>query len=211
MSNIFLDEMGEDIFNEFVFVANVPYRSIQQILEASECSWFDDVNTNEVETKNMIIRKSLADALSELEKIFGKNINEWQWGKLHQFKFKHPFSGYSKLIDNYIDAGYVGIGGDGTTIFNTEYPFSKSREDVPGFNHEAFENNLGPSMRYIFDFAKPDEFFLILTSGQSGNIMSDHYKDMVEDWLRGNYIRILTDETSIKSSKHKLLRILPSN
>lgn len=209
MSNIFQDEMGEDLFNEFVMVANVPYRSVRQILDLPDCSWFDDVSTSEVETKNIIIRKSLADALTELEKIFGKNINAWQWGKLHQFKFKHPFSGYSGLIDEFINAGSVGIGGDGTTILNTEYPFSKSYNELPGFSHDPFENILGPSMRFIYDFANPEEFYLILNTGQSGNIMSQHYNDMVQAWHRGRYIKILTDEVSIKSPEHKLLRILP--
>lgn len=211
MKNIFLDEMGDDLFNEYICVANVPYRSVLQLLENPSSSWFDDITTNEIESKDFIIRKSIDDALTELERIFGKNMNAWQWGKLHRFKFKHAFSGYSGLIDEYIDAGYVGIGGDGTTIFNTEYPFFNSTALLPGFEHDEFENNLGPSMRYIFDFAKPDEFQLILTTGQSGNVMSDHYKDMVESWLRGKYITIRTDESSIKNSSHKRLRIVPGN
>ncbi len=211
MENIFHDEMGDDLFNEYICVANVPYRSVLQLLENPSSLWFDDITTNEIETKDFIIRKSIDDALTELERIFGKNMSSWQWGKLHQFRFKHPFSGYSGLIDEYIDIGPTGIGGDGTTIFNTEYPFFNSTDLLPGFDHKEFENNLGPSMRYIFDFAKPEEFQLILTTGQSGNVMSDHYKDMAEGWLRGKYVTIRTDDSSIKNSSHKLLRIIPGN
>jgi penicillin amidase len=59
-------------------------------------------------------------------------------------------------------------------------------------------------MRYIFDFANPDEFYLVLTTGQSGNVMSPHYRDMSNMWLNGGYIKIRTDETSIRKNKNVL-------
>ena len=60
-------------------------------------------------------------------------------------------------------------------------------------------------MRFIYDFAKPDEFYLILTTGQSGNIFSDHYKDQTELFLEGKYMKIKTDIESIKNSGNSLL------
>lgn len=209
MQNIYLDEMGEDLFNQYVFLANVPYRNILELLEKQYSEWFDIRSTTEVESKNDIIRKSLADALDELENKFRKNIKEWQWGNMHTVTFKHPFSGSSGLLDGLINIGPFGINGDGTTILNSEYPFSESIEEYPLFRHDPFDCELGPSMRFIYDFANPDEFYLILTTGQSGNILSDHYSDMTQLWLGGNYMKIKTDEESIQVSMNKLLRILP--
>ena len=209
MKNIYLDEMGEDLFNQYVFLANIPYRNILELLELQYSVWFDDKNTSEIEIKNDIIRKSLADALDELEKRFGKNIKEWQWGKLHTVKFKHPFSGASGLLDGLIDIGPFEISGDGTTILNSEYPFSESIEEYPLFRHNPFDCELGPSMRFIYDFAKPDEFYLILTTGQSGNILSDHYSNMTQLWFEGKYMKIKTDGESIQVPQNKLLKLLP--
>lgn len=208
LENTLLDELGNDLFNEYVFVANVPYRVALKMLADSANSWFDNVSTADIETKNEIIRKSLSDALSDLENSLGKNMAMWQWGNLHKVTFKHSFSGASKLIDKFINIGPFNIGGDGTTLFNTEYGFKKGIKDFPLFDHEKFDNILGPTMRYIFDFAKPNELHLILTTGQSGNIVSKHYKNMAEMWLRGNYVTVRTDEQSIKNSKNKLLRII---
>ncbi len=209
LKNIYYDEMGDDLFNEFLFVANVPYRSVVQVLNDSTCSWYDNINTkNKIESREEIIRKSLAEALTELETEFGKNIAEWQWGRLHKVTFKHAFSGASSILDDFINIGPYEIGGDGTTIFNTEYPFYDGIKKYPRFDHNQFENNLGPSMRYIFDFSSPDKFFMILPTGQSGNVMSDHYKDMTEMWLQGKYITIRTDDASIKRNK-KLFTINP--
>ena len=205
LKNIYYDEMGHDLYNEFVFVANVPYNSVLKVLSDSTNSWIDDINTPQIETKNDIIRKSLSDALTELESNYGRDLKMWQWGKMHQVVFKHPFSGVSSLIDKFVDIGPFEIGGDGTTIFNTEYPFYESIKRFPQFKHKEFENILGPSMRYIFDFAKPDQFYMILTTGESGNVLSDHYRDMTKMWLTGKYILVKTDSASIKNSKYKLI------
>ncbi len=208
LKNTLLDEMGKDIFNEYVFVANVPYRVTLKMLADSSNSWFDNVSTPKIEGKNDIIRKSLSDALSELENSYGKDIKNWQWGSLHKATFKHSFSGASSLLDKFINIGPFNIGGDGTTIFNTEYPFNDGIKSYPLFDHGQFDNILGPTMRYIIDFAKPDEFQMVLTTGQSGNFMSEHYRDMSEMWLRGIYVTVRTDEQSIKNNKNKLFRIV---
>ncbi|MEJ5262562.1 MAG: penicillin acylase family protein [Ignavibacterium sp.] len=207
LRNIYLDEMGDDLFNKFLFIANVPYRSLLKVIR-SESSWFDDVTTSKIEDKNFIIRKSLSDALTYLEKNYGKDLSGWQWGRIHKVIFKHSFSGNFNLIDKFVNIGPFEIGGDGTTIFNTEYPFAKSIEEFAAFRHEEFENVLGPSMRFIYDFAKPNELNLILTTGQSGNLFSEHYSDMSENWLTGKLLKIKTDDSSIKTSDKKLLRIV---
>ncbi|MFO7446468.1 MAG: penicillin acylase family protein [Ignavibacteriaceae bacterium] len=209
LSNTYRDEMGDDMFNEFVFMANIPYRSIIQILNNPSTTWFDNIlTTGNIETRDIIIRKSLVDALAELEQQFGKDISGWQWGKMHKVVFTHPFGGVSGLLDKVVNIGPYPVGGDGTTLFNTEYPFYEPIEAFPRFNHKEFQNTVGPSMRYIFDFANPDEFYLVLPTGQSGNVMSDHYKDMASMWLEGRYVKIRTDEASMRNNKNKLLKLL---
>ncbi len=208
MQNCYKDEMGEDLYNQYVLLANLPYRSVPELLENPGSLWWDNINTSTIETRDDIIRKSLADALSELEKKFGKDLRDWQWGRLHNAIFKHAFSGVSDLLNRLIDIGPFPVGGDGTTIFNTEYDFSKSIEKFSRFRHDPFENNLGPSMRFIYDFAEPDYFYLVLTTGQSGNILSDHYKDQTLLWLNGELMKICTNESvTRKSGQNKLTLI----
>ncbi|HVO73034.1 MAG TPA: penicillin acylase family protein [Ignavibacteriaceae bacterium] len=205
LEDIYKDEMGEDLFQEFIFVENVPYRTVMKTLNDSTSAWFDNINTRQLEGRNDIIRKSFVEALSDLENKFGKDPAAWQWGKLHKVVMKHAFGGVSRILDNYINIGPTGIGGDGTTVFNTEYPFMKGIQGFPRFNTESFENNVGPAMRYIFDFSKPEEFYMILSTGQSGNLMSDHFRDMFGMWIRGDYITIRTDEGSIRRNPDKFV------
>ncbi len=213
IKNIFEDEMGSDLLKEYVFLANIPYRIIPKMLQENNSSFFDDIRTPQVETRDDIIRKSLVDALSDLEKNYGKDISNWQWGDIHKVTFKHMFHGKSSLLDKIINIGPFGIGGDGTTIFNTEYSFPELYENS-GENSEPqrskkYENTLGPSMRYIYDFGDPDHLNFILPTGESGNFISGHYKDMTDKWLRGKYIRVpLRQDEFIKTAKDDL-RLMP--
>ena len=194
LSNIFEDEMGEELFKEYILLANVPYRMVKQLLANSRSIWFDDVTTEKQELRDEIIRRSMGDALNYLEKELGTNVAEWQWGRLHNVTFKHPFSGVSSLLDRVVNTGPFPIGGDGTTVFNTEYSFTA-----------PYSNELGPSMRFIYDFDSPDVFEFILTTGQSGHIASDHYNDMTDKWINGEYIKVNTDRKNILSSDMELL------
>ncbi|MCB9219054.1 MAG: penicillin acylase family protein [Ignavibacteriales bacterium] len=198
MKNIFEDEMGEKLLNEYIFLANIPYRVVPKLLDHNTSDWFDNISTETVENRDEIIRKSFIDAIEYLEKNIDPDIKFWQWGKIHQVTFKHFFHGVSGFLDQLLDIGPFEIGGDGTTVFNTEYSLTK-----------PFENKLGPSMRYIYDFANPDEFEFILPTGQSGHFFSDHYKDMTQKWLNGEYLKMNTNLDSIKNSNYKLLTLFP--
>ena len=213
IGNTLGDEMSRDLLKEYVFIANVPYRTIQDMMEKGS-TFFDNVKTLQVETRDEIIRKSLADALSELEKNYGSDLANWQWGKIHKVVFKHMFHDRSSFLDKVINIGPFEIGGDGTTIFNTEYSFSElfesTRESKLPHRSEPFENKLGPSMRYIYDFADPDYLYFVLTTGQAGHFMSNHYKDMTEMWLKGRYIKLPLNEEEFERSAINLQTLIPN-
>ncbi|MCU7492494.1 MAG: penicillin acylase family protein [Ignavibacteria bacterium] len=196
LRNTFEDEMGKSLYDEYVFTANVPYRSIMKMLKENKSTWFDNVNTKNVESRDDIIRRSFIDAMRYLESHFSSSVQDWQWGRLHTVTFKHLFHGRLGALDRFIDIGPYEVGGSGTSLFNTEYSFN-----------DPYETILGPSMRYIFDFSKPDEFYLILTTGQSGNVLSRHYKDMTEMWLKGRYVRVATGDREVRTSGYKLMTL----
>lgn len=197
MENIFLDEMGSELFKEYIFIANVPYRKVRELLDEEKSGWWNNVNTDAIETRDVIIRKSLVDALNSLEAVLGNDIANWQWMELHTVTFKHPFGLESPMLGNILDIGPFPISGDGTTIFNTEYSFTN-----------PYENKLGPALRFIFDFAKPDEINFILSTGQAGYFMSEHYSDMTKLWLDGKYLKININTSDIENRNYELLKLI---
>jgi penicillin amidase len=198
LKNIFEDEMGSELLKEYIFLANIPYRVVPRMLKENKSSWFDDIKTEEIEGRDQIIRKSFSEAIEYLETELGKEVKNWQWGQIHKVSFNHFFHGSSTLLDHILDIGPYGIGGDGTTIFNSEYSLSS-----------PYENKLGPSMRYIFDFSEPDVFEFILPTGQSGHFFSDYYSNMTQYWLEGKYLKVNTELDSIKKYSKDLLKIKP--
>jgi penicillin amidase len=179
MRNIFLDEMGEELFNEYIFVANVPYRKVSELLNEKNSEWWDDILTDSVENRDEIIRQSLVETLESLEGKLGKDIAFWQWMELHTVTFKHMFSNSSPMLANLLNIGPFPIGGDATTIFNTEYSFTK-----------------------------PDELNFILPTGQSGYFMSEHYSDMTKSWINGKYLKVNINTSDIANRNYELLRLL---
>ncbi|MGB9664032.1 MAG: penicillin acylase family protein [Ignavibacteria bacterium] len=201
MENTFKDEMGDKLYKQFLFVGNVPLRTIHQLLNknySDSISIFDDIQTEKIETKDEIIRKSLAQTISELEKKYGQNFKEWSWGKVHNVKFRHLFSGQSRILDKVIDIGPYPIGGDQTTLLNTSFRY-----------YEPFENFLGPSMRQIVDLSNIDSSWIIITNGQSEHIGHKNYKDQSVLWLNGEYINFKTNKSTYGS--YKVLILKPIN
>jgi len=132
----------------------------------------------------------------------GKNIALWQWMNFHSVTFKHLFAQSTPMLEQILNIGPFPIGGDGTTIFNTEYSFT---------NTDSYENKLGPALRFIYDFAKPDEVNIILPTGESGYFMSNHFSDMTKYWLNGEYLIININTSDIENRNYNLLKLTTQN
>ncbi|MBI1805224.1 MAG: penicillin acylase family protein [Ignavibacteriae bacterium] len=197
LHNTFEDEMGPDVFSNFVFFDAIPYRVSGQLLANDSSRWFDDIRTQEREVKGDIIRKSLSEAVNELQATLGANMKSWQWGALHTVTFSHPF-GKRKPLDRVFNIGPFPIGGGGTSINKSEYRFMT-----------PYTVAVGPSMRQIVDLADSLSSFLIITSGQSGQPLHRHYNDQTPLWLNGGYVKVTMDWKEIQSAKWDHLTLKP--
>jgi penicillin amidase len=59
---------------------------------------------------------------------------------------------------------------------------------------------MGPSMRMAVDFAGLDKSLLILPAGESGQILSGHYKDQWEAWQQGRGFPMQFGKVEAKST-----------
>ncbi len=177
--NTFADELGEKLFNDFLSNQAFAKRKITELVQDSVSSeWFDDVRTNQKEYKNYILMKSLRDAVSYLEQLLDEHdMNKWYYGKLHQITFKHAFSG-NKFLEPSVNSGPYQIGGDGTTINNTEYSMK-----------ETFEVTKYASMRFVADMEE-NIIYSVVPGGSSGDPQSPNYRDQLQLWLNGGYVQL---------------------
>jgi penicillin amidase len=189
--NIFADEMGDDVYHDFVILLNVPTRVTLRLLQEESSPWFDDVRTEAVETRDVIVRQSLRGALRALRERLGDDTKTWRWGDLHTVTLTHLF-GLRRPWDKVFNIGPFPYGGGSTALVSGEYSYN-----------EPFAVMIGASYRQIFDLGPSGASRAILSSGQSGQVFHDHYRDQTTLWLRGGYRSYRWNMT--EDSPHKLL------
>ena len=147
--------------------------------------WCDDVTTDETEDCQTLAGESLDDAVLRLVETRGDDIASWQWGDVHYARHAHaPFSDMPVLSELFTIE--TPIPGDGSTV-NVAHSRWGDPDDYSVFH--------GASYRALYDMADPDASRFMITTGQSGNVMSRHYDDLAPLWGRGDYIEIRTDWT----------------
>ena len=115
--------------------------------------------------------------VDSLNKEFGPDVSQWQWGKLHQITFSHPLSKVAileKLLD--LNRGPFPVGGS----FHTVSPYSYS-------NVGSFLSDHGASHRHIFDLSNWDNSITVIPTGNSGIPASPHYCDQTQLYIDGKY------------------------
>ena len=205
IKNIFLDELGPEVFGDFLTVQNMPYRSLQIILKQQDNPWFDNTGTPVKENRDYIVRLSLEQSVELLKtKFTNPDINTWHWGELHKVKFRHPM-GFVEALDKTFNIGPFNIGGDQTTVFNSEYMF----DDV--IKNGKFDVIIGPSMRMIVSMSDVQHSYTINSTGQSGQPVNKNYSDQSRMWLYGDYKLNTANETEMLDKKYRLLNLIPGN
>ncbi len=199
LRNIFLDKMGEAMFLKYIFIANIPYRVVPVLMRNPSSDWFDDKSTPQIETRDVVIRKSLEQAIQELKASLGGEMKTWQWGLIHTITFRHPF-GSRPPLGAVFNIGPFPIGGSGTTVNNGEYYLAN-----------PYQVTLGPSTRQIVDFSDLDGALSVIPTGQSGQPMHEHYSDQTPLWLSGEYHTMPLDSAHVAAVTRHTLRLLPAN
>jgi penicillin G amidase len=197
LRDTYADEMGDTLFNQFVFFGAIPYRVTAQILADDSSSWFDDIRTPQVESRDDIIRKSFTEAMGELKSALGEEMKRWQWGSLHTATFRHPF-GERKALSNVFNVGSFPAPGGGTTVNKTEFRLSS-----------PYEVTVGASVRQVIDLALPLSASMVLTTGESGQPFQAHYSDQTTLWLNGGYHRVTIDWNEIAAEHYEHLQLRP--
>jgi len=141
----------------------------------------------------------LKQAVSWLRARLGDDPNAWQWGKIHGAVFPHPL-GLQKPLDQVFNCGPYPIGGD------TDTPCQTAIQANAPYNNSAW----APSFRQIVDMGDLSNSLTIFPPGESGQLGSPHYADLIEPWLKGEYLPMLWTRQQIESNAEGRLMLIPS-
>lgn len=140
---------------------------------------------------NEVVALALGLALSELRDRLGKDTDEWRMGQLTTTDFVHfPFSaprytGLNENRENKVLSYFFHrkLLGSGTTESINVKSASLNRSTK---YHQLF----GSAYRQLIDLGSLEESVFMLSTGQSGNIFSDHYADMMKLFDSRLYIQM---------------------
>jgi penicillin amidase len=145
--------------------------------------WCDVKQSAAVETCTEMSRLALDDALIWIEEHMGGNFETLRWGDAHQATHDHEVLGDIPGLSYIVNIRQSTSGGDNTLMRG----FTKGTEPHP------FHNVHGAGYRGVYDFADPDSSVFIISTGQSGHVLSPHYDDLAQLWRRGEYVPMSLD------------------
>jgi len=111
------------------------------------------------------------------------------WGDLHKVFFRHP------LNRTGLNRGPFARPGDAFTVNSTAGPDMRQTS--------------GASFREIIDLADWDNSVMTNAPGESGNLGSRHYDDLITDWLWGQYHALPFTRRAVESYLEQRLTLLP--
>lgn len=150
-----------------------------------------------VKARNELLLKSMKEAIYNLEKKFGKDMNAWQYGQLNykHVLIKHPLSNAVKEnVRKTLDVGPAPRGGYGHTVNNTG-----------GRDNQTH----GASFRMIVDTGDWDRTLGTNNPGQSGDPQSPHYNDLFEIWVNDQYFPVFYSRKKIESVREGIVILNP--
>lgn len=203
INNTFHDEMGEDLYNRYIYISNLPTRVIPHLLADTATQWFDNVLTPNIESRDDIIRQSMIQTYEQLKAELGSNrndpadMNEWRWGKIHRVTFRHVL-GAIKPLEKFFNVGPYELGGNTTTVNSGEFSYR-----LP------YETRVGPAMRMIVNLASLDTCSIVLATGQSGQPLSRYYANQTVFWQNGAYHPLISNVATIQNLNWEKLVLHP--
>ncbi|MFD2566442.1 penicillin acylase family protein [Pseudotenacibaculum haliotis] len=194
LKNTYKDEMG-DAFPEFLST-HLMKKVIAVQLARGESVWWDDVTTDQKETKKEIIQTSFKNTVAFLEKQLGANVADWSWNKVASVEHGHALAAGGEMLRNTFNVGPFNMDGGNEVINNQLFKL-----DSTGY----YKVHAGPSTRRVIDFSNVENSMSILPTGQSGNVFSDHYDDQAQKYLNGEFVKMLLNQGEIEKSKNILI------
>lgn len=179
MKQLIADEMKD----AFTLVWNFWPEFTTRVLndDGGVARWCDDVSTaDKTETCAGQLTTSLEAIVKELSERHGADPAKWRWDSEHIARLNH--------------LGFGQIPGLGA-LFNMRTPVPGGAHTIDRADHRfgspaPFAAVHGSGFRGISDLGNTSASAYIIGSGQSGNVYSAHYSDLVPVWAKGEYIDI---------------------
>lgn len=177
------------------------YVVVSNLLSDPENVWWDDVNTEAIESRDAILQSSFVTAVTELKGSQDADPSKWAWGDLHTITFVHQTMDNFPIIGSLFNRGPFPVSGGSAIINATSWDAATGTFDVTSL----------PSKRSIMDLSNWENSLQINTTGQSGHAYHPHYIDLAPLWAAIEYQPMHWDRTVIETESEGHLILIPAN
>jgi len=180
---LFEDKVGEPLFGRMWEQRNVqqPMLNVLRNPRGLGAFWCDDSTTPAREDCDDAIATAWRRAIADLGQRYGDKPERWRWGSAHAARMEHkPFGRQPYLA----------------SLFNVKVPSGGDTYTVNAGRHNLrdeaapFESVHAASLRAIYDLSDLAGSRFMDSTGQSGNVMSTHYRDWTDKWVAVQYITL---------------------
>jgi len=188
--------LGKDLYSLYsrIYFASWRLVLLSQLLSNPTAAFFGKSQDVSADTtaicawRDAAIAQAMSSAIGQLRAKFGADSTKWRWGALHKADFAHPLA---KQIPLNLLFGLEPLArpGDSVTV---------NVGGAEGFslNPPKYDQIIVAAMRMIIDLADWENSLWVITTGQSGQPFSLHYRDQVSRWDKGIYQPMAVSEHS---------------
>jgi len=153
---------------------------------------------NPTAARDALLARSLDEAIAELTKKLGPDMNGWRYGQenYHHALIRHPLAdAVNEATRAKLNVGPAPRGGDSYTITATG----------TGDNQTS-----GGSFKIIADTEDWDNTIGQNNPGQSGNPESPHYRDLFTMWAQGKYFPVAYSRQKVEGVTEERVTLQPA-
>jgi penicillin amidase len=196
---IFDDELGIDLAKDALDTGTATKAAVRNMLSNLDSEFWDDVNTSEKETHKMIVQRALLQAANQLTALMGKDMAQWQWGKVHVITFRNQTLGKSGVapIEAIFNRGPFAVEG------------ATSAVNAQSHKPDDFSVRAHLSWRMVVDLSDFNKSIAIHPTGQSGHAFHPHYDDMMQPWLAVQYNPLYWQRSDVTQNSEGTLILTP--
>lgn len=154
---------------------------LQRILQDQDNPWCTDTQRGaDLPACDAVIQQALQDALQQLRRVAGSDVDDWAWGRIHRAVYDHALFSEIEFMDR-LFGRRVATGGSPDTVNVANSTFALG---------DGYLQTFGASFRQLIQMGTEPRQRFGNSTGQSGDIFSPHYDDLLAHFHEGPLLEL---------------------
>ena len=188
------DELGEDLAAEYLSWRSTAAKALDTFIQSGNAAWCDDVRTEDAETCETLLGRTLQRALADMGGRQGTStLSKWRWDRVNVARFPHRPLDALPVLRRFFSRS-LPRGGDAFTV-----------TPVMPLDGDIFVS----SYRQIIDLAGTDSSHFVIPMGQSGHVWSEGYASLLDAWNRTEYVPMRFSKLAVDEAARTTLVLEP--